>query len=218
MQTSTATECNSVVIVHEELFVSHSIESLLVQNGFTVVKNVEWISDLDDDDAREAPDLAIVGYFEPMDRFLNVCTSLREKYPNCRLMLIDAGFSREAMQAARIQGMFAYFSFRLTPEMILNGIRLVQAGNECFPTEPKKSLCNAARSNGSQNTAHDISFTPREHEVLNLIAAGLSNKVIARELCISESTVKGYANALLRKTETSNRTQAACWAIKHGYG
>jgi two-component system, NarL family, nitrate/nitrite response regulator NarL len=60
-------------------------------------------------------------------------------------------------------------------------------------------------------------LSSREHEVLCYLAQAKSNKVIARLCKISEATVKAHLKSILRKTNTQNRTQAAIWAIEHGF-
>ena len=59
-------------------------------------------------------------------------------------------------------------------------------------------------------------LTPREHEVLRLIARGQSNRLIARDLALSEKTVKAHVSAILGKLEVADRTQAALYAVHHG--
>src|SRR5262249_17721332 len=62
----------------------------------------------------------------------------------------------------------------------------------------------------------NASLSPRERQVLISIAEGKSNKVIARQYNLAESTVKVHLKAVLRKLGKLNRTQAAIWAIEHG--
>ena len=59
-------------------------------------------------------------------------------------------------------------------------------------------------------------LTPRELDVLRLVARGLGNKQIAAELCLSVGTVKGYVSAILPKINAGDRTQAALFAVRHG--
>ena len=61
-------------------------------------------------------------------------------------------------------------------------------------------------------------LSPREEEVLECLTQGLQNKMIGRELGITEGTVKTHVKSILRKTETSNRTKLALWASERGYG
>jgi DNA-binding CsgD family transcriptional regulator len=61
------------------------------------------------------------------------------------------------------------------------------------------------------------SLTPREHEVLDLLAEGRSNRQIGEELHASQHTIANHVRAILAKTGTSNRTEAASWAHRHGW-
>jgi two-component system, NarL family, nitrate/nitrite response regulator NarL len=69
-------------------------------------------------------------------------------------------------------------------------------------------IANEPESNGS--------LSPRERQILNSLAQGKSNKVIARQYGLAEATVKVHLKAVLRKIGKQNRTQAAIWAIEHG--
>ncbi len=110
----------------------------------------------------------------------------------------------------------------LTPDMSLNVIRqsldLMMMGERVFPF----SLVNAALA--QRNEAHrGLQEAPaalpllsdRERQVLGLLPKGASNKFIARELDISEATVKIHIRTLLKKIGVENRTQAALWALQH---
>jgi two-component system nitrate/nitrite response regulator NarL len=72
-------------------------------------------------------------------------------------------------------------------------------------------------SNSHQRTNGHTSLSPRESQILFSVAKGGSNKAIARLYNLSEATVKVHLKAILRKTKTHNRTQAAIWAIEQGF-
>jgi DNA-binding NarL/FixJ family response regulator len=73
-----------------------------------------------------------------------------------------------------------------------------------------------AMSNRDVSADASVALTPRESQVLRLVAMGLSNQEIADSLEISVETVKEHVQNMLRKTSLSDRTQAAVWAIRHG--
>jgi len=75
------------------------------------------------------------------------------------------------------------------------------------------SPCPASTAEG---TLLHIELSPRESEVLQLVAPGLPNKRIARELQISEKTVKAHLNQIFRRIGVTDRTQAALWAKERG--
>ncbi len=64
--------------------------------------------------------------------------------------------------------------------------------------------------------ANDVPLSNREYEIVQRLAEGLSNKVIAGQLAISEATVKVHLKTILKKLGLHNRTQAAIWAVQHG--
>src|SRR5262249_11302415 len=70
--------------------------------------------------------------------------------------------------------------------------------------------------NGRCRCESNASLSPRERQILISIAEGKSNKLIARQFSLTESTVKVHLKAVLRKLGKQNRTQAAIWAIEHG--
>jgi two-component system nitrate/nitrite response regulator NarL len=88
------------------------------------------------------------------------------------------------------------------------------ATNSKGVTEPPKDSQSHEPSRLGIN-GHSLSL--RENQVLASLVEGKSNKLIARVCHISEATVKVHLKAILRKLEARNRTQAAIWAIKHGY-
>ncbi|NOZ26503.1 MAG: response regulator transcription factor [Chloroflexi bacterium] len=102
------------------------------------------------------------------------------------------------------------------PETMLRAIRAVSHGESLLgPTVAQKVLRQFAALPGKQAPLID-ELTPRELEVLTLIAEGHPNKEIARELSISEKTVKNHINNIFSKLHVYDRTQAMLYAIRKG--
>jgi two-component system NarL family response regulator len=102
------------------------------------------------------------------------------------------------------------------PETMLRAIRAVAHGESLLgPTIAQKALRQFSAQPGKQAPLVD-ELTPRELEVLTLIAEGLCNKEIARELSISEKTVKNHINNIFSKLHLYDRTQAMLYAIRKG--
>jgi DNA-binding NarL/FixJ family response regulator len=102
------------------------------------------------------------------------------------------------------------------PETMLRAIRAVAHGESLLgPTIAQKALRQFAALPGKQAPLID-ELTPREMEVLTLIAGGLCNRDIARELSISEKTVKNHINNIFSKLHLYDRTQAMLYAIRKG--
>ncbi|MEU7785962.1 response regulator transcription factor [Amycolatopsis sp. NPDC049159] len=103
------------------------------------------------------------------------------------------------------------------PEHLLHGIRTVAAGSALLDPEVTRRLVgrHAARIRPA-GTAPEHPLTPRELEVLRLIADGMSNAEIAAKLFISPETVKTFVSRILTKLDLRDRVQAVVYAYRHG--
>ncbi|MFH8439986.1 response regulator [Streptomyces sp. NPDC018026] len=104
------------------------------------------------------------------------------------------------------------------PDRLLHGIRTVAMGAALLDPDVTRRLVGryAARIRPAEGTARDIPLTPRETEVLRLIADGLSNSEIAAALVISPETVKTFVSRILTKLDLRDRVQAVVFAYRHG--
>jgi len=160
---------------------------------------------------------------------------LGESQPIATLQQIRAGFAdfkfviiaTEVSSALLVQcveaGVNACLLRDMSAAVLTQSLRLVMLGQQIFPT-PVATPPQDRTSHGSldlgQATPHagrGRSLTGREGQILSNLLRGHSNKMIARELSISEATVKVHLKALLRKLNARNRTQAAIWAMENGY-
>jgi two-component system nitrate/nitrite response regulator NarL len=95
-------------------------------------------------------------------------------------------------------------------------MHLVRLGMTVFPTSVAELLDDGGDGEIPPDTSEAGELSRRELEILRCLLAGQSNKAIARQLDITESTVKMHFKNLMRKIRAQNRTQAAVWAIQHG--
>ncbi|MFD9769191.1 response regulator [[Kitasatospora] papulosa] len=104
------------------------------------------------------------------------------------------------------------------PDRLLHGIRTVAAGAALLDPDVTRQLVGryAARIRPTGGTDPDIPLTPRELEVLRLIAEGLSNSEIAASLVISRETVKTFVSRILTKLGLRDRVQAVVYAYRQG--
>ncbi len=203
----------TILIAHEREFMAKYIADVLDGTDLRVLGTLSQLEETGEISSVADPSVCIVGFCP--SALPDLCAMLRMRFPTSRLMLLDAGEIDEMGRTAGILGLDGCLSLDLQPELLLSGLRLVAAGTRCFPQNEE------ARVHRLPNIAPPpepacVTLTPREQSVLFLIGKGMANKVIARELGIAESTVKAHLNAVLRKTGTSNRTQAARWAFLNG--
>ncbi|MFD5186572.1 response regulator [Streptomyces sp. NPDC058357] len=104
------------------------------------------------------------------------------------------------------------------PDHLLHGIRTVAMGAALLDPEVTRQLVGqyATRIRPTNGAPEDIPLTPRELEVLRLIANGLSNSEIAAALVISQETVKTFVSRILTKLNLRDRVQAVVYAFRHG--
>jgi len=127
-------------------------------------------------------------------------------------VLVLTSFSDQPRILGAIQaGAVGYLLKDASSEDVVEGIRAAARGES--PLDPR-----AARTVLNARAAPDplAPFSRREREVLELLVAGLPNKLIARRLEISEKTVKSHLTKIFRELDVSDRTQAALWAERHG--
>jgi len=104
------------------------------------------------------------------------------------------------------------------PAQLLHGIRTVAAGTALLDPKVTRRLVGryAARIRPAEHGPRDLPLTPRELEVLRLIAEGLSNREIAEALRLSQETVKTFVSRILTKLGLRDRVQAVVYAYRHG--
>jgi DNA-binding NarL/FixJ family response regulator len=127
-----------------------------------------------------------------------------------RVVVLTSFADRDQIMAALDAGASGYLLKDAEPEEITRGIRSAAQGDA--PLAPKAAR-EVLAARGERHPAADLS--KREHDVLRLVAQGHPNKVIARELTISEKTVKAHLTHIFQRIGVTDRTQAALWAQRN---
>jgi len=130
-----------------------------------------------------------------------------------RVLVLTSATDAERVPNAIAAGAAGFVYKDIDPDALASAIRTVHAGQLLLSPVAMRGLMNG---NGSSSSAP--SLTPRESQVLGLIAKGQTNRQIARALGVSEKTVKTHVTNLLRRIGAADRTQAALWAVRHGIG
>ncbi|MFC3495477.1 response regulator [Glycomyces rhizosphaerae] len=130
-----------------------------------------------------------------------------------RILVLTSATDAERVPAAITAGAAGFVYKDIDPDALASAIRTVHAGQLLLAPIAMRGLMN-----GNGNAPSAPSLTPRESQVLGLIAKGQTNRQIARALGVSEKTVKTHVTNLLRRIGAADRTQAALWAVRHGIG
>jgi DNA-binding NarL/FixJ family response regulator len=159
------------------------------------------------------PDVVLLDLVMPGLDGLGALKVLREG--RARIIVLTSFGDDDKLFAALRAGAAGYLLKDVEPAELVRSIRTVVDGNTPLsPTIATRVVEEIAQGGGAPAEVDDL--TPRERDVLILIARGRSNKVIALELGVAEKTVKTHVSHILGKLDLTDRTQAALYAVRHG--
>jgi len=138
---------------------------------------------------------------------IDAMIAIRGEFPDARFIVLTTYTGDVQIVRALKAGARAYLLKSLLHRELLDTIRAVHAGQKRIPAEVAAELADHAA---------DDSLTPREIEVLRLIAAGNANKLVADRLSITEETVKAHVKNILSKLDANDRTHAVTIGLKRG--
>lgn len=168
---------------------------------------------------RLRPDLVLMDVSMPEMDGLAATRRIKEDYPHIAVVMVtafdDADYLYEALRA----GAAGYILKHTTPEALISAVRRVLSGEHLLDPELTSRLLMRLveeREDSLSGRSSAESLTPREMEVVPLLARGHTNRQIARCLTISAATVKRHVEHIITKLGVSDRTQAAVRAIEIG--
>lgn len=165
---------------------------------------------------RERPDVAVVDIGLPGIDGIALTQRVRAELPATRVVIVTMIDLEEEVLAALAAGADAYCLKNSEPERIAAAVRIAADGGAFFDPQIAHVVL-AQFSNTRKDDLRASPLTPRETEILRLIADGRSNAEIAEQLFIGLGTVKGHIRDILSKLSASDRTQAAVVALRKGY-
>jgi two-component system, NarL family, response regulator len=153
------------------------------------------------------PDVTLMDLQMPEMNGIDALIAIRSEFPEARIIVLTTYAGDALCRRAMKAGAQAYILKGNVRKDLLDTIRVVRAGKKFIHAEVVAELASHAA---------DDSLSEREIEVLSLIAAGNSNKLVADQLGISEDTVKGHVKSILSKLGVNDRTHAVTAALKRG--
>ena len=153
------------------------------------------------------PDIALVDLRLPDMSGFELIKKIRDRSPNARIIVLSSHEGDADIQRALEAGAQGYVAKGMVRDELLEIIRSVHSGKRRLPAGVAQTL--------AEHIA-DEPISPRELEVLSLMAAGRRNKEIASELAIAEDTVKMHVRNVLSKLQVNDRTEAVTVALRRG--
>ena len=153
------------------------------------------------------PDVVLVDVVMPRLDGIETIRRLRERAPAVRAIVLSSFVDDDKLFPAIRAGAAGYLLKDVQPQELVEAIRTVHGGGALLHPQVAARLLEEMT---------ESPLTPREREVLALIGRGMPNKLIARELSLSEKTVKAHVSRILAKLGVTDRTQAALYAVREG--
>lgn len=175
-------------------------------DGFTGIKLVEQMR----------PDIVLLDLDMPVMNGRETLAQILSSNPQQTVVMLTVSEDNDDLTECMRIGARGFLLKNINADFLLDSIRKAVDGDNVFSPEMTTRLVQSLISLASPRADHLLStLTPREMEILGYLAAGHSNKVIARHLELAESTIKVHVQNILRKLNLSSRVQAAVYAVQH---
>ncbi|MGH3031673.1 MAG: response regulator [Gaiellaceae bacterium] len=204
-----------VLVVDDHMVVREGLRAFLeLQEGIEVAGEA-----VDGEEAVEAavhlrPDVILMDLVMPRLDGVAAMRSLRESVPDARVIVLTSFLDDDKLLPALRAGAAGYLLKNTEPQEVARAVRAAHAGEALLDPVVAARLVETLAAAGAEEPLDRL--TPREREVLVHIGRGFPNKRIARELDLSEKTVKTHVGHVLAKLGVSDRTQAAVVAVRAG--
>jgi DNA-binding NarL/FixJ family response regulator len=209
-----------VLIVDDHALFRRGLEMVLEEQG-----DIEVVGEgSDGNEAVEKagdllPDVVLMDIRMPRRGGIEACTAIKSAVPSAKIVMLTISDEEEDLFEAIKAGASGYLLKEISIDEVPQAVRAVQGGQSLIsPSMASKLITEfaalAKRSAERQQQVPAPKLTDREMEVLRLVAKGLGNREIARELFISENTVKNHVRNILEKLQLHSRMEAVVYAVR----
>ena len=209
-----------VLVIDDHTLFREGLESLLKARGIEVVaavgdgrQGIELANEL-------KPDIVLLDVRMPALDGISVLRIIQESQPEYPVTLLTTSTEERDLLDALRAGARGYLLKDMEPDQLVQSLREIVNGQTVVSPNLTHVLAEVVQGKVALPADQDSSpfdgLTPRETEILALLAEGQSNKVIARNLGISDGTVKLHVKAILRKLSVHSRVEAAVMAVERG--
>jgi two-component system nitrate/nitrite response regulator NarL len=204
-----------IVVVDDHTLFRRGITALLSRvAGFEVVGEAADGFDGIKAAAQHRPDVVLLDLNMPGISGIDALHAILKEAPGTHIVMLTVSEDADDLMLALRAGAQGYLLKNIESDFLVDAVRRAADGESVMSPEMTGKLLRQVRAGTTATTQPALS--PREREILAFLARGASNKEIARDLDVAESTVKIHVQHILRKLELTSRVQAAVWAVEHG--
>jgi DNA-binding NarL/FixJ family response regulator len=209
-----------VLVVDDHALFRRGLEIVLAQES-----DIEVVGEAGDGEqgveraAQLLPDVVLLDVRMPKGTGIEACAAIKDVVPSARIIMLTISDEEADLYEAIKAGATGYLLKEIPIEELAEAVRAVHDGQSLIsPSMASKLLTEfalmAKRTDDRRNQVPAPRLTERELEVLKLVARGLNNRDIAKELFISENTVKNHIRNILEKLQLHSRMEAVVYAVR----
>jgi DNA-binding NarL/FixJ family response regulator len=209
-----------IVIVEDHPIIAAGLQALLDDHdGYTVAGVASTMAEGLDIARRERPRVAIVDYRLPDGTGAELASALRAACPDTAVIILTAEAGDDALLDSASAGATGYVRKSEAPSRLVRAIDSVLSGGNALPVQELARALQADRLRQQERRELDSvrsSLTPRELEILTLMARGRDNRAIAAELTVGYTTVRSHVQNIIEKLGARSRLEAVARATDLG--
>jgi len=205
-----------VLVADDHSLFRDGIISLLEAGGFDVVGQVGDGHAAVEATLRLRPDVVLMDIDMPQMDGLRALDLIKQKLPDTQVVILTVSEDDANLFEAVKSGADGYLLKSLTADQFFEMLDGLRRGEAAMTRQTTAHLMKGLAGASPQKPLLNQDLTQREIEILQLIANGMSNKVIAEKLCVSDNTVKYHLKNMMQKLGVQNRTEAVAHAIRLG--
>ncbi len=208
-----------VLVVDDHALFRRGLEMVLEQEpDIVVVGEASDGAEALDKAVDATPDVVLMDVRMPRRGGIDACTAIKEAVPSTKIIMLTISDEEADLYEAIKAGAMGYLLKEISIEEVANAIRAVAGGQSLIsPSMASKLLTEFASMIKRADERQQVPtprLTDREMEVLRLVAKGLNNRDIAKQLFISENTVKNHIRNILEKLQLHSRMEAVVYAVR----
>ena len=207
-----------VIIIDDHTLFREGLQRLLVRHEIDVISSVSNGEDGIKSIKKLEPDIVLLDLRMPNVNGIDVLKNIREHNKSLPVVMLTTSDDEKDLIEAFRNGASGYLLKDMEPDDLVVALRDVLKGETIVAPNLVQILAKFHQGDDTEINITNLiaTFTPRENEILELLAEGQSNKLIAKNLGISDGTVKLHVKSILRKLEIHSRVEAAVIAVEHG--
>jgi DNA-binding NarL/FixJ family response regulator len=208
-----------VLVVDDHALFRRGLQMVLEQEeDIEVVGEAGDGSEAVDKAADAIPDIVLMDVRMPKRGGIDACTAIKDAVPSCKIIMLTISDEEADLYDAIKAGASGYLLKEISIEEVATAIRAVNEGQSLIsPSMASKLLTEFAsmiKRGDERQQVPTPRLTDREMEVLKLVAKGMNNRDIAKQLFISENTVKNHIRNILEKLQLHSRMEAVVYAVR----